>query len=281
MGALTDLSDVINRGTGGSSGTPQLRFWIKGPRVNGAAAAATIAGRYTSLWRYEGNPSHGSTPGTTALIPTNTTAGGILQDDSSGGRDLWLTSISGVANTPGTILLYDRLLHVSGLSGTSVSAQTVGGTLTRYTSTAAKGNLAFVEINTQIGATSRTASVIYESDTGATSQTSPSFVIGNTGYREAERLISIPLLSGHAGFAGITSITLSATTGTAGDFGVIIARPIGLIPVTAAGIGQCIDFITGFPVTPKISADACLVPMWIANSTTAPDLVLNLNFIEA
>jgi hypothetical protein len=41
MAAITDLSDLINRQSGGNSGTPESVFFFKVPRVAGVAATAT------------------------------------------------------------------------------------------------------------------------------------------------------------------------------------------------------------------------------------------------
>lgn len=128
MAALTDLSDLVNRRTGGNSGTPEDIFFYKDSRVDAAAAVATIAGRYTSLWQYEGCPSGGAAPGAVAE-PLETTTGGLLQTDPGGGRTKWLLGMTAAASVAGTLILYDRLLHISGLSGTNTGAQTVAGTL--------------------------------------------------------------------------------------------------------------------------------------------------------
>jgi hypothetical protein len=68
MAAITDLSDLINRQSGGNSGTPNNLFYHKVPRVAGVAATAPIAGRGCSLWTYDGMPAGGAVP-TVAAIP--------------------------------------------------------------------------------------------------------------------------------------------------------------------------------------------------------------------
>ena len=76
MAAITDLSDLINRQTGGNSGTPENIFFHKVPRVAGVAATAPIAGRSASLWEYDGMPAKGAVP-TSGAIPDRTTQGAI------------------------------------------------------------------------------------------------------------------------------------------------------------------------------------------------------------
>lgn len=278
MAAITDLSDLINLLTGGGSAAPQLPYFWKDSRVAGAAAVATISGRMTSLWTYEGAPAHGAAPGGSVLIPDNTTNGGLKQTDPGGGRQLWLGGISMTPNIPGTLILYDRLLHISGFSGTVTSAQNVAGTLTRYTN--GIGNQIWVEVYTQIGASSTTITASYTDDGGTSGNTSQAVAIGNTGLREVGRIIPINLATGDIGVQACASVTLAATTGTAGDFGVTIAHPLAFVPCPLAGIGVLVDFISGLPGLVEVKTDACLAFAWMPNGTTAPIILGNVSLIE-
>lgn len=280
MAALTNLSDILNRSTGGNSGTPETIFFYKDSRVDAAAAVATIAGRLTSLWQYEGYPAGGAAPGAVA-VPVNTTDGALKQTDPGGGREKWLLGITGSASVAGTLILYDRLLHISGLNATTITAQTVGGTLTRYTGTESVGNQIWVEVYTQIGATSTTITASYTDQDGNTGQTTTATAFGNTGLREAQRIIPLPLASGDTGVRAVASVTVLATTGTAGDFGVSIVRPLAVIPLGVPGVGSIRDFIAGIPSIPEVLTDACLAFAWLPNSTTAPQVMGSLHFVEA
>lgn len=279
MTALQDLSEIINRGTGGNSGSPENLFLFKDARVAAAAAAATIAGRITSLWQYNGNPS-GGVPPTTVAVPTNATAGSLKQTNPGGGRQKWLLGATAASSAAGTLLIYDRLLHIGNLSGTVATAQTVGGTLTRYTGTASVGNQIWLEIYTQIGVTGTTVSSIY-TDQDGNSSTTQTTSIGNTGLREAQRIIPLTLASGNSGVRGVTSVTLAATTGTAGNFGISIIRPLMIIPLGLLGCGSVRDLIAGLPGIIEIQPDACISFAWLANSTAAPQIIGSLHMIES
>ena len=283
MAAIASISDLINRATGGSSGTPQLKTFWKDSRVGAAAAAAPIAGRMTSLWEYNGTPSHGVPP-TTVANPDNTTDGGLKQADPGGGRQLWLIGGSVSANAQGGLLVYDRLLHKGSLDGTVITAQTVGGTLTRYTGSLAAGNEIWVEIYTQIGITGTTITASYTDQGGASGNTTPATAIGNTGLREAQRLIRIPLAAGDSGVQVVASVTLAATTGTAGVFGVSIVRPLFWIPVTSVGtpsMRESVGGLAGLTGPVEVLADACLGMAWLSNGTTVPSIEGHLFFVEA
>lgn len=277
MAALADLSDLVNRRTGGNSGTPEDIWIFKDPRADSAAVAATVAGRMTSLWRYNGCPSNGAVP-TTVAIPDNATAGGVRQTDPGGGRTKWLLGGSFVALAPGVLVLYDRLAHIGSLSGTSTSAQTVGGTLTRYTG--GLGNEIWVEVYTQLGTTGTTVTASYTDQDGNSGSTTPATTIGGTGFREAERIIRLPYASGDTGVQACASVTLAGTTGTAGNFGVTIAHPLMVVPIPVAGVGVTRNLIfDGGPV--EVATDACLAWAWLANGTTAPQVHGALHFVEA
>jgi hypothetical protein len=279
MAALTNLSDIVNRCTGGNSGTPQNIFFYKDPRIGANAAAATVTGRWTSFWQYNGFAAGGAVPGA-ASNPDNTTVGSLLQGSPGGGRQQWLLGVTATALNAGTLYIYDRLGHRGGLSGTSTSAQTVNLSAARYTDTASAGNIIAVEIFTQIGGTSTTITASYTNQDGTDGRTTAATLFGATGFREAQRLIFLPLASGDTGVQSVQSITLAATTGTAGDFGVVLMRPILSVPLSTAGVGTARDLISGIPSVTEIKSGACLAFAWLASTSTLPQVFGSLHLIE-
>lgn len=282
MTALTDLSAIANRLTGGNSGTPEnLFYWIDN-RVGAAAASATVAGRLTSTWTWNKHPLGAGAVPTTSAIPVNTTAGALGQTDPAGGREKWLLGGAVSPSQIGSIILYDRLVHTGGLDGTVTTAQTTNlptTALTRYTN--GVGNQIWVEIYTIIGATGTTATVSYTNGTPTAGRTSQSFAIGGTGARESERVIVVPLQDGDKTVVSVENIDLVATTGTAGNFGITIVHPLLVIPCGAGGAGAVFDCLSRFPSLPEIEVDACLGIAWLANGTTAPQIFGNLSMIES
>ena len=281
MAALTDLSDLINRQTGGNSGTPDNLFFHKVPRVAGVAATAPIAGRGASLWQYEGMPTGGAVP-TSAAIPDRTTTGALPFTAPGGGREKWLIGAAIAPSVSGVFLLYDRLFHIGGLNATLTTAQTVQGStptpaLTR--NTGGVGNFAFYEIYTAIGATGTTLTMTYTDQDGNTGQTS-TINIGATGFREVTRAQRIPLAAGDSGLRAIQQVQLTASTATAGNFGITIAQPLAWIPVGAAGVMGWRDYTTGLPGIPAIDPNACLSLLFIPSAATAPELLGSLAFVE-
>jgi hypothetical protein len=282
MAALTDLSDLIHRQTGGSNGSPENIFFHKVARVAGAAATVPVAGRGCSLWQYDGMPAGGAVP-TAAAIPDRTTTGAISFAAPGGSRDKHLISASITPLAAGVYLLYDRLMHVGGLNGTLTTSQTVQDThpgtpaITRNTGGA--GNIAWYEIYTLIGTTSTTLTMNYTNQAGTSGKTSNIF-FGATGAREATRAQRIPLAAGDTGIRSIQSVQLTATTGTAGDFGITLAQPLAWIPVGVAGTMGWRDYTTGLPGIPTIHPDACLALMFIPATALAPEVWGSLGTVE-
>ena len=278
MAAITDLSDLINRSTGGNNGTPQNVFFYKAPRIAGVAATAPTTGRMASLWRYDGIPSGGATP-TTVVAPTNATQGALPFTNAGGSRESWMTQAFATSSAFGTYILYDRLLQIGGLSGIVTTAQTVGGTLTR--NTGGTGNFAFLEIDTLIGATSANVTMTYTDQSGNTGNVSTAVQVGGTGFREATRAIMLSLAAGDTGVRAIDSITLSASTGTAGNIGVVIGRPLAYLTVGQTGAAGWRDFVTGLPSIPKIEANSCLSILFLSGGTAVPEMFGGYSIIEA
>jgi hypothetical protein len=273
VAAITDLSDLINRQSGGNSGTPNNLFFYKVPRVSGVAATTPIIGRGCSLWTYDGMPAGGAVP-TSAAIPDRSTQGALPFLVATGGRDTHLIGANVTPLTAGIYLLYDRLMHIGGLSAASTADQTVQGAtptpaITRNTGGA--GNMAWYEIYTIIGTTGTTLTMTYTDQSGNTGQTS-TINIGATNFREVTRAQRIPLAAGDNGIRAIEKIALTATTAAAGNFGITLAQPLAWIPVDTAGTSGWRDYTTGLPGIPVIDPNACLGIMFIPAAATAPEV---------
>ena len=256
----------------------EMRAIYKDSRVGAAAAAATVAGQISSLWQYDGTPSDGAAP-TTVAIPTNSTTGSIKQANPGGGRSKYLMHVAAASGlAAGTLVLYDRLLHIGNLSGTVTTAQTVGGSLTR--NTVGTGNQIFAEVYTQVGSTGTTVTASYSNTVPTSGQTTAAVTFGGTGYREAQRMLYMPLASGDTGVSAVASATIVASTLTAGAWGITVVHPRAVLPISVLGAGTVRDYIAGIPDFPLIETNACLAWFWVANGTTAPQLHMTVQMAE-
>lgn len=277
MTEFANLSEVLNRLSGGNSGTPESLFICKmtDRRSNGTAFSNAAIGKTYSTWMTDGgSPGAGAAPGAVA-VPTSATLGAIPLTNASGGRDKrliaaafgWSNASSPAGDYMTDILLYDRLLHQSNLSGTTTGAQNVqsgsGVTLTRHT--AGAGNEIWIEIyGTAIGGTPQTVTCSYTNQAGTSGRTTLAVPIGasaaTTALKSIMEVARLPLQAGDTGVRSVETLTLSGSTGTAGVMGVTIANRLAHIPIHD-GVGL-VDFTFGDSGTPIIEANACLAMMW-------------------
>ena len=282
MASIVDLSDLINLQSGGNNGNPENIFFHKVGRIAGATATTPVAGRGCSLWRYDGMPAGGAIPGA-GEIPTNLTTGSISFTQPGSGRDKHLIHASITPVVAGVYLLYDRLYHIGGLSGTSAVTQSIQGAhpgspaLTRNTN--GNGNIVFYEIYAAVGTTARTLSMTYTNQNGTTGR-SANINIGAAGFSEITRMQRIPLAAGDTGVQSVQDIVLNGTTGTAGSFGITIAHPLAWIPVGAAGVMGWRDYTTGLPGIPTIHPSASLALLFIPAVATVTEVLGCLGTVE-
>lgn len=205
--------------------------------VKNVAAKASIAnqttGLWASLWRATGYPTQGGIP-TAAALCTNATAGAHTLSVSATGTqyvaDFTLRSV----NSGMLFQLCDRIAHMGGLSGTVTTAQNVLLDLATLAAPSARVGLAdYTEIDwwlewyTDTGATAVNVTVnVTYSDLSTGNLNNISLAAtrrASTCYRLSEY---IPTAKAGLGIKGVNTVTLSATTGTAGNFGVTATRMV-------------------------------------------------------
>lgn len=217
-----------------------------------------------SIWRAAGQPAAGAVPPTgVGEAPTKATAGALSGWSNAGvGEDTYLAQASMVAEDVGVWVLYDRLVHTSGLSGTSVVSQTVNtAALTRYTD--GVGVEAWVEIYTPIGATPRTLTMTYTNSEGTSGRTGTLLTTANP---VAGRMYQFSLQAGDTGVRSVESVILSGTSGTVGDFGITLVKRIAELSSVVSPVYASKDaFDLGLPT---IEDNACLT--FIAFVTASP-----------
>lgn len=260
MGAITDLSTLLKQQTTTSTPTYEtIGCGYIARNSTGVISLGVVKYPYSLwLWDKTRNGTGELTLTTTASIPTRTSYGALAQKNASSGKELWLYRVCGVTPTMGDFTVYDRLYHVGGFSGTVTTEQApaTGATITRNTS--GVGNELFIEIHTQIGASTQVGTVSYKNESGTT-KTSKTFNIGGSNLREAGRIIPIPLADGDLGVTDFNSITLGGSTGTAGSFGVFIGKRMTYTGMLQYSLDA--QMVTGaFPLV-KVEDNAALFPV--------------------
>lgn len=194
------------------------------------AATAKAAGSLHSLWAVAGYPGAGGTPPTgSGEAPDNTEAGAMALSDAG-----FLDAPAAAGAVAGGLIIYDRLVHTSGLDGTVATAQTVNTTAITRPNANGEGVEIWIEIYTPTGTTPRTITASYTNELGVSGRTTPAVSLPASPV--AGQLFVLPLQAGDRGVRSVQTVTLSGSTGTAGDFGVTLVRRLGLMPLIVADI---------------------------------------------
>jgi len=275
MALLTNMSDRVSAMTGGN---------VQTTIVQKRDTLVYIVGAANSYWTIPGLPGAAANP-TTVTAPTRATLGAIAFTNPTGGRQKWLVRVAlgaMINSAMGTI--YDRLLHIGGLSGTVTTAQTVGGALTRYTN--GVGNLAYFEIYTDIGSSSVTATLSYTNDLN--NAATATIRVGGTDIQNRSHIAPFPLNAGEKGVKAVTSVTLSSSTGTAGDFGITVGHPLMTLTYGFQGFSEergsaATSTINSLGGDVEILSDACLAMLdqsFSSLGTTEHYFLGMLNMVE-
>jgi hypothetical protein len=228
------------------------------------SAITAVVGRPMAMWSSL-LPTPAIPTASVALDKTSSNAISPIPNATSGKLQI-LGGRFNTSNLAGATVVAIDLLNVSGgLSGTITTEQTTNlptAPLTRHTG--GTGVMIGLVIYATLGTTATTISVRYTNQAGTANRTSTVTSFGGTGFREAARLIMIPLAAGDTGVRSVEGVTLTATTGTAGNFGVCLFKPLltfsldsttGTMPIDAVSSGGMIGSMAEF------DDDACLTFM--------------------
>ena len=241
-----------------------------------ASIASQAASTYVSLWRATGQPGQGAIP-TAAAVCNHSLVGAIgfsQQVAPATSYGAYLEAATG--NAAMTVEIHDRLAHMGGLSGTMNTAQTVGIDFSALSSdnlAARIGDANYSDIQwwlewyTATGSTAVTATVAVTYNDGTTGTLSASLA----ATRPASFMLPlnglIPSAAAGKFIRGITSVQLSATSGTAGSFGVTATRPRMTIGCPIANFKFVADWAAlGLP---EIYNSSCLFPVVLTSTTTS------------
>lgn len=243
--------------------------------IDKASISSVAAGVFASLWRANGQPGQGAIPAAAAACTQLTTGAiGFIQQTTpatSYGTHFYAAT----SNAAMVVELHDRLAHMGGLVGNVATAQTVGidfSSLTTNNLAERKGDANYSDIQwwlewyTATGSTAVTATVAVTYNDGTTGTLS----VALAATRPASLMIPlngyIPAAGAGKYIRAITSVTLSATTGTAGSFGVTATRPRITQPSMIANLTAVSDWAAlGLP---EIFNESCLFPLVLCSTTT-------------
>jgi len=240
-----------------------------------ASISTQVVGQYCSLWRGTGVPAQGAIPAAAAYC-TKALTGAIGFDNQTAPATsylAWHSLLCGTANT--NLEIHDRIAHMGGLNGTLLTAQTVGIDLNTINAggpidTDRRGDANFSDVQwwlewyTATGATASNATVAVTYDDGSTGNLA-AIAIGGTAIAASQCRPLISAVNGRF-IRGVTSVTLSASTGTAGSFGVTATRQRAGMSAPIANKIESFDWAAlGLP---EIVNDSCLFGMLLSSATS-------------
>ena len=121
-----------------------------------------------------------------------------------------------------------------------------------------------LECYSALGASASSVTCSYTNQAGTSGRTTVSQAM--IASLPANTLVPLVLQSGDTGVQAVASVTLSATTGTAGNFGVTLMRELARIPIILANLPASLDAIAlGMPVIPD---NACLAFAFVSTTTS-------------
>jgi len=234
-----------------------------------------VTGGNGSYWRSTGAPGQGAIPAAPATCNA-ATLGGVPYTLPTGGDSTYLARLMLGSTVAQTTEVHDRLAHMGGLNGTLTTAQTVGLDLNALAGTDNIGQRKgrsdwgtvqwWLEGYTQLGTAGATATVNYTNQLGVAQVTTVSIP---ANFRVSALLPITPLPGDN--IRSVDSITLSVTTGAAGNFGVTATIQRSEISCFTANIGTLYDWTQlGLP---PIYDNSCL--FFVSNNSTTSAGTLN------
>lgn len=242
-----------------------------------ASIASQAAGTFVSLWRATGQPGQGAIPAAAANC-NNTTTGSINFTQQTSPATSYIAYLSAVTgNAAMGLELHDRLVHMGGLSGTVTTAQTVGIDLNSISTdnmVARRGDTNFSDVQwwlewyTATGATGVNITVNVTYNDGSTGNLTAIALAATRPASFMQPLNSfIPAAQSGLYIRGVNNVTLSATTGTAGSFGVTATRKRAELQTYVANLPSVANWADlGLPELPN---SACLFLLVITSTTSS------------
>lgn len=243
--------------------------------IDKASIANAAAGQYHSLWRATGQPGQGAIPTAAANCNQSTTGGMTFNQQTAPAKSYLAYLEAASSNSAMTLEVHDRLRHMGGLNGTLTTAQTVGMDLNGVTTDNMVERIGdsnysdvqwWLEWYADTGATAVTATVGVTYNDGTT---------GNlTGVILATRRASfmqplnglIPAAAAGKFIRAVNAVTLSTSTGAAGNFGVTATRLRGSLFLPIANAKFSADWAS-LPIN-AIPNSACPFIAVLASTTS-------------
>lgn len=243
--------------------------------IDKASIANAAAGQFHSLWRATGQPGQGAIP-TAAAVCNSALVGGFNFSQQSAPNTSYIGYLEAVCQYNAvTLEVHDRLMHIGGLNGTLTTAQAVNLNLNGVTADNMANRIGdanysdvqwWLEWYTDTGATAATATVNVTYNDGTTGNLTGIALAATRRASFMQPLNGlIPAAAAGKYIRAVNSVTLSVSTGTAGNFGVTATRPRVSLASPLANIKWSADW-AALPVS-EVPNGSCLFLVQIAGAT--------------
>lgn len=231
-------------------------------------------GNWHSLWMAAGYPAAGAKPPAftagSGYTPGLATVGGFNNANAAGGNQRCLASMQMNSTVAGTIIAYDRLWACSGMVANVTTAQTVttpGNLPTGRDPTSGADVEPWFECYAPTGATGTGVYTLTGVDSTGTAGRTWTYTRGSAITEITGQMMPFIPATAVGGCRQVTSVTLSVSTATAGEFGVTLMRRASQQGVIAANVAApSMDVLdTG---APRIYDDSAMALMVQCSTTT-------------
>lgn len=248
--------------------------------IDKASIANAAVGQYHSLWRASGQPGPGAIP-TAAANCSQSTTGCLTFSQQTAPANSYLAYLEAASsNSAMTLEVHDRLMHMGGLNGTLTTAQTVGLDFNGVTANNMAERIGdenysdiqwWLEWYTATGATVTTATVAVTYSDGTTGNLTGVSLAATRRDSFMQSLNGlIPAAAAGKFIRAVNTVTLSASTGTAGNFGVTATRLRGTLFMPIANAKFSADWAS-LPIN-TIPNSACPFIAMLSSTTTTGTL---------
>ena len=228
------------------------------------SATAEGAATWHSLLNVGSIPVVGSTPAPLSGVVCNDATSGAFTGITFSNTTYLMQAVAS-GSTAGKLIIYDRLWHNGGLTGTNTVSVQICTTkdITRPNSTGT-GVEMWGEIYAPIGATARTLNVEYQNQAGVSARIATYAHPANA--ESVGQMFPLTLVSTDTGVQIVRKqYWLAGSTGAGGNWGIVLMRRLAEIPITNINTAYSMDFAElGMPT---VYSSACVALMVLCTTT--------------
>ena len=243
--------------------------------IDKASIANAAAGQYHSLWRATGQPGQGAIPTAAANCNQSTVGGMKFSQQTAPARSYLAYLEAASSNSAMTLEVHDRLMDRGGLNGTLTTAQAAGLDFNGVTADNMAERIGdadysdiqwWLEWYTDTGATAVTATVAVTYSDGTTGNLTGVSLAATRRASFMQPLNGlIPAAAAGKFIRAVNTVTLSASAGAAGNFGVTATRLRGTLFMPIANAKFSADW-ANLPIN-TIPNSACPFIAVLASTT--------------